>query len=52
LGGKLTYAANWDKYDQVSFWDELDFIEIQAYFPLTAQTSPTAEEIKKGWNRI
>jgi hypothetical protein len=46
----LTYAANWDKYDQVSFWDELDFIGIQAYFPLTDQTNPSAEEIKKGWN--
>jgi len=50
--GKLTYAANWDKYDKVSFWDDLDFIGIQAYFPLADHANPSAEEIKKGWNRV
>lgn len=33
-GGKLTYAANFDQYDQVGFWDALDLIGINAYFPL------------------
>ena len=32
--GKLTYAANHDNYHQVGFWEELDFIGINAYFPL------------------
>jgi hypothetical protein len=32
--GKLTYAANFDQYQQVGFWSELDFIGINAYFPL------------------
>lgn len=48
--GKLTYAANWhDEYEYVSFWKELDFIGIQAYFPLTDEKNPDLETIKQGW---
>ena len=32
--GKLTIAANFDNYHEVDFWDQLDFIGINAYFPL------------------
>ncbi|MGB0432625.1 MAG: glycoside hydrolase family 113, partial [Bacteroidia bacterium] len=32
--GKLTYAANWDEYEDLIFWNKLDFIGIDAYFPL------------------
>jgi hypothetical protein len=31
---KLTYAANWNSYHDVRFWDALDAIGIQAYFPI------------------
>ncbi len=34
FGGKVTYAANFDSYQFVSFWDELDFIGVNAYFQL------------------
>lgn len=47
--GKLTYAANWDEYENVSFWEELDFIGIDAYFPLSEAKNPTLQELKKGW---
>jgi len=48
--GKLTYAANWhDEYEHVTFWDELDYIGVQAYFPLTEGKNPDLESIKKGW---
>ncbi len=32
--GRLTFAANFDNYDQISFWRHLDMIGINAYFPL------------------
>jgi hypothetical protein len=32
--GKLVYAANWDNYENVPFWNELDYIGIDSYFPL------------------
>ena len=48
--GKLTYAANWyDEYEHIGFWDQLDYIGIQAYFPLTPNKNPDLETIKKGW---
>jgi hypothetical protein len=36
FNGWLTYAGNWDDYDQVPWWDALDLIGVQAYFELGA----------------
>lgn len=47
--GKLTYAANWDEYKKLTFWNELDFIGIDAYFPLTEKQTPTVADFEKGW---
>lgn len=49
--GKLTYAANWDEYSRVPFWDELDFIGIDAYFPLSEERSPSVAQLKAGWQK-
>jgi len=49
--GQLTYAANWnDDLETITFWDQLDYIGIQAYFPLTTTKTPDLETIKKGWD--
>ncbi len=48
--GKLTYAANWyAEFEEIAFWDELDYIGIQAYFPLSEKPDPTLEDLMKGW---
>ncbi|MGB5319706.1 glycoside hydrolase family 113 [Eudoraea sp.] len=47
--GKLTYAANWDEYKRTPFWEDLDFIGIDAYFPLSDAKTPTVEQLKEGW---
>lgn len=47
--GRLTYAANWDEYGRTPFWEELDFIGIDAYFPLSDAKTPTVEQLRKGW---
>lgn len=50
--GKLTYAANWhDEYEHISFWSKLDYIGIQAYFPLTKVKNPDLATIEKGWEK-
>ena len=49
--GKLTYAANWDEYIRTPFWDTLDFIGVDAYFPLSEAKSPTKEELSQGWQK-
>ncbi len=32
--GLLTYSANWDEVENVIFWDRLDLIGINAFYPL------------------
>ncbi len=50
--GKLIYAANFhNEFDQVPFWDALDYVGIQAYFPLTTKKNPPVTELMKGWNQ-
>jgi hypothetical protein len=39
-GAALTYASNWTDFERVSFWDALDVIGIQAYFPLLDGDDP------------
>ena len=46
---RLTYAAHFDAYQQVAFWDALDAIGVQAYFPLSAGADPSEEELRSAW---
>ncbi|MFQ5953138.1 MAG: hypothetical protein ACE5JK_07025, partial [Candidatus Omnitrophota bacterium] len=48
--GLLTYSANWTEYEEVPFWDKMDFIGIDAYFPLTDNNEPALEELKNSWD--
>ncbi len=51
--GPILYAANWDgEADSVSFWDALNAIGLQAYFPLAPGASPALEELKGGWQGV
>ena len=49
--GKLTYAENWDCFDKVPFWKDLDYIGVDAYFPITKKANPSMEQLKEGWER-
>lgn len=50
--GRLTYAANWDEYPDVSFWNFLDYIGINAYFPLSKARTPSVEELVSSWSQL
>jgi len=50
--GKITYASNWDHYQAIPFWEELDYIGVNGYFPLVEQPTPTPKEIAKAWQPI
>lgn len=50
--GKLTYAANWDAYPDFPAWNKLDFIGINAYFPLSNAKTPNVGALKKKWKPI
>ena len=48
--GQLTYASNWsDDLERIPFWEELDHIGVQAYFPLAEGLDPDLEELEDGW---
>jgi len=50
---RLSYSANWDGIDRVPFWDKLDAIGVQAYFPLPAPSGPggipAAQSLREAW---
>ncbi|WP_445710083.1 glycoside hydrolase family 113 [Flavobacterium sp.] len=47
--GKLTYAENWDTFETVSFFKNIDYIGIDAYFPLSKEKTPSISEIEQQW---
>ena len=52
LGEKvpLTYSANWDAFTNIPFWDALDVIGIQAYFPVAREPGlPAPEALATAW---
>jgi hypothetical protein len=49
FNGKLTYAANYTEFQQVQFWDALDFIGVDAYFALTNVVGDSVATLKGRW---
>ncbi len=48
--GHITYAANWSgEFERIAFWDALDFIGVQAYFPISDRAEASVEELVAGW---
>lgn len=47
--GKLTYAANWDEFKRTPFWNQLEYIGLDAYFPVSDKETPSVEDCVKGW---
>lgn len=41
--GPLTYGANFDQFARVAFWDALDVLSVNAYFPLSLYGSTRDE---------
>lgn len=48
-GGWIVYAANWTHFEKVPFWDAVDYIGVQAYFPLAAEPTADVEKLMAGW---
>lgn len=50
--GKITYAENWDTYKTVPFIASLDYIGIDAYFPLDTAKTPTIKALETSWQPL
>jgi hypothetical protein len=53
---RLTYAANWTGneaghggFTAISWWNQLDYIGIDAYFPLASVPDPSEAELLSSW---
>ncbi|MBL8679501.1 MAG: hypothetical protein JNK05_10065 [Myxococcales bacterium] len=46
--GLLTYSANWDEESQVGFWDRLDVVGINAFYPLAEQNGAGLDALRRG----
>ena len=50
FSGTLTYAANWGGEEVgLRWWDAVDLIGVDAYYPLTGENDPTLQELEEGW---
>ncbi len=49
--GKLTYASNWNEFKQTPFWEQLDYIGIDAYFPVSDSKAPSVKACKMAWEK-
>lgn len=47
--GVVLYAASWDEAERVGFWDALDLVGVNAYFPVAQRRDPGREELLAGW---
>ena len=43
--GLLTYSANWDEAEQVMFWDVVDVVGVNGYYPLVPDVVRGAEAV-------
>jgi hypothetical protein len=50
--GTLVYAANFNEYSHVSFWDKLDLIGIDAYWSLSQHPTAKAAKLERAWQPI
>lgn len=46
--GQLTYSANWDEADAVLFWEQLDYVGINAFYPLANHDQASYAEYAQG----
>ncbi len=47
--GPLTYAANGGSETDITWWDAVDYIGVDAYYRLTDKSDPTVAELKTAW---
>ncbi len=51
--GKITYAANWgNEFEDLSFADQLDYIGINCYYPLSKNKHPDKDDLVHGFKKI
>ena len=47
--GELVYAASWDEAGRVPFWRDVDYVGIDAYYPVASRAHAGRLEMLAGW---
>ncbi len=51
--GKMTYAANWGaEFEHFPFWDALDYIGVDCYYPLSNDANASKEALNAGFVKV
>ncbi|HUS48497.1 MAG TPA: hypothetical protein VM098_10265 [Phycisphaerae bacterium] len=50
--GRLGYSANWDHYQPITWWKDLDIIGMTTYYNLSKGKKPNVELLKEAWRPI
>lgn len=50
--GPITYSANWDEVEYVEFWDALDLIGINAFWPLASKPGDGFEKMREKAEKV
>ena len=50
--GLLSYSANWDHYEPVQFWRDLDLVGMTSYYDLVGDKKPSLEVLLETWKPI
>jgi hypothetical protein len=50
--GRMVYAANWgEEFESLTFWGHLDYIGVDAYYPLSKKLSPSDDDLRDGFDQ-
>ncbi len=51
--GKLVYGANWgSEIENINFWNDLDYIGVSEYYPLSKSENPSDKDLLNGADSI
>ncbi|GAB5419325.1 MAG: hypothetical protein Crog4KO_27540 [Crocinitomicaceae bacterium] len=52
FNGKITFCANFDAYKDYPFWEQMDYIGIDAYFSIDNSKNADLGQCREGWKPI
>ncbi len=51
--GPITYGSNWGKeFEELTFWEDLDYIGVSCYYPLTKKKKVPKKDLKDSFSDI
>lgn len=52
FSGRLSYSANWDHYEKIEFWRDLDIVSMTSYYDLVGDKKPSLDALVDSWTKV